>query len=358
MWIDFKELRRQLSFETVLQYYGVTIDRKGDQHHGPCPLPNHGAENDSPSFSANLARGVFQCFACKGRGNILDFAILMERERIGDGQALRRVARKIIKELRLTPAGRPQGSEERAGQDGPATSPTTAVVAESTDAATMDGTDRKGGLPVVVNGRLDFELKGLDSGHPFFGENGIHRETISLFGLGFCERGLLKDRIAIPLHDPDGALVGYAGLLANEAQVTSDNPRFRFPGRRERNGKLFEFRKSLFLYNGNRIAVPCDDLIVTEGFESVWWLKQNGLSRSVAVMGSDCSARQAELIVSALPPTGRAWALSDEGEYGRRFAMSMLVQVSPHRFVRWAKLAAGVKPSRLTGEELKALFAL
>jgi hypothetical protein len=28
------------------------------------------------------------------------------------------------------------------------------------------------------------------------------------FGLGFCSRGLLKDRVAIPLHDATGALVG------------------------------------------------------------------------------------------------------------------------------------------------------
>ena len=54
--------------------------------------------------------------------------------------------------------------------------------------------------------------------------------------------------------------------------ITEDNPRYRFPGKRERDGKLFEFRKTLFLYNGFRIKAPVDDLIVVEGFTGVWWL--------------------------------------------------------------------------------------
>ena len=33
-WIDFKELRSKLNFETILQHYGVEVKRKGEQHHG------------------------------------------------------------------------------------------------------------------------------------------------------------------------------------------------------------------------------------------------------------------------------------------------------------------------------------
>ena len=40
-WIDFKELRSQLDFAQVLEFYGVKVKRKGDQHMGYCPLPNH-----------------------------------------------------------------------------------------------------------------------------------------------------------------------------------------------------------------------------------------------------------------------------------------------------------------------------
>lgn len=93
----------------------------------------------------------------------------------------------------------------------------------------------------------------------------------------------------------------------DDEAITEDNPRYRFPGERERDGKVFEFRKTLFLYNGFRFKTPLDDLIVVEGFTSMWWLFQNGLPHTVATMGADCSERQAALIVSLVKPMGRVW---------------------------------------------------
>ena len=61
---------------------------------------------------------------------------------------------------------------------------------------------------------------------------------------------------------------------------------------------------TLFLYNGYPIKAPVDNLIVVEGFTGVWWLVQNKLPNVVATMGTDCSERQAELIVSLVKPNG------------------------------------------------------
>src|ERR1041384_6246442 len=94
-WIDFKALRAKLDFEQVLRLYGVEVKRKGKQHHGFCPLPNHSGKRNSPSFSANLERGIFQCFGCGSKGNVLEFAGLMEKVDLKDGAALREVAVKL-----------------------------------------------------------------------------------------------------------------------------------------------------------------------------------------------------------------------------------------------------------------------
>jgi DNA primase len=67
-------------------------------------------------------------------------------------------------------------------------------------------------LPVVINAPLDFELKGLDAEHPYLLNRGFTPETMEHFGLGFCSRGLLKGRLAIPLQDHCGQIIGYAGL--------------------------------------------------------------------------------------------------------------------------------------------------
>src|SRR5258708_3910266 len=140
-WIDFKRLRESLDFEAVLRHYGVEIKRKGDQHHGFCPLPNHEGQKNSPSFSANLKRGIFHCFGCGAKGNVLEFAAMMENAASGDGGAFRTVAlqllRKFCPHLGTGPNQAVNSAERKPEKTGPTK-----------------------GLPIVVNAPLDFELKG------------------------------------------------------------------------------------------------------------------------------------------------------------------------------------------------------
>jgi DNA primase len=335
-WINFKELRARLDFEQVLRHYSVEVKRKGKQHHGYCPLPNHNGKKNSPSFSANLEKGIFQCFGCGAKGNALEFAAMMEKVDPKDGTALREVALELQKRVcpEIENAPKPKAAQ---------VPPKTEALKER---------------PTVVNVPLDFELKGLDAKHPYLLNRKFTQETIDHFGLGFCSRGMLKDRVAIPLHDHDGKLIGYAGRVVDDSAITEDNPRYRFPGQRERDGKVFEFKKTLFLYNGFRFKTPLDDLIVVEGFASVWWLFQNSVAHTVATMGADCSERQAGLIVSLVKPMGRVWMMPDGNEAGERCALAILRQVSPHRFVRWVKLADGKQPTDFSGEQLKASFCM
>jgi DNA primase len=336
-WIDFKALRSKLDFEQVLRHYGVEVKRKGNQHHGFCPLPNHNGKKNSPSFSANLERGIFQCFGCGAKGNVLEFAALMSKVDPKDGVALHKIAAELQK--RFCP------------ELGDASPETGKVVPKK-----PEKTKPKDERPVVVNAPLDFELKGLNAEHPYLLSRGFTPETIQHFGLGFCSRGMLKDRVAIPLHDHGGKLVGYAGRVVDDNAISEDNPRYRFPGTRERDGMVYEFRKTLFLYNGFHIKAPVDDLIVVESFTSVWWLYQNDLPNTVATMGSDCSEKQAELIVSLVKPGGHAWMLTDGDPAGDRHARSHFAKVSLHRFVRWVKMADGKQPTDLSGEQLKISF--
>jgi DNA primase len=336
-WIDFKALRLQLSFDQVLPHYGVEVKRKGTQHHGFCPLPNHNGKKNSPSFSASLEKGIFQCFGCGAKGNLLEFAAMMENVNVEDGAAFRAVAIELQKKFcpELATVAKPKAVEQPHPK---------AELAK--------------GLATLVNIPLDFELKGLDATHPYLFERGFTQETIDHFGLGFCSRGMLKDRIAISLHNHDGRLIGYAGRVVDNSAINADNPRYRFPSERKRDGKSFEFRKTLFLYNGFRFKTPLDDLIVVEGFASTWWLFQNGLPHTVATMGADCSDRQAGLIVSLVKPDGRVWIMPDGNAAGERCAQTLIAKVSPHRFVRWLKLANDRQPTDLSREQLKNNFTL
>jgi DNA primase len=189
-WISFREIRKNLSFEAVLVFYGVTVKKqRGNRHVGFCPLPTHTGKRRSPSFSAKLDIGVFQCFGCKAHGTILHFAALMERLNPEDPKDLRKVAIKLRDEFLPHLTASPK--KQKVNKEPPALFETASVKPQ-----------------VLVNPPLDFELKDLDYEHPYLPGRGFRPETIRQFGLGFCNRGLMKGRVVIPLHDTDGRLVG------------------------------------------------------------------------------------------------------------------------------------------------------
>jgi len=339
-WINFKDLRANLKAEEVLRLYEVAPNRKGDQHHSPCPLPSHTGNNNTPSFSVNLERGIFQCFGCKAKGNMLEFAALMEGVDPADGNALRKVAIKLQKEF--FSGGQKTHTTARAPIKEAAAAPSAPKPVES---------------KVIVNAPLDFDLKGLEGSHPDLSGRGYTSQTIAYFGVGFCSRGLLKDRIAIPLHDDEGKLIGYAGRVADERNADAENPCYLYPTKRERNGTVLDFDRSLFLYNGSRIKPRCTDLVVVQDFPAVWWLTQHGYPTVVAVMGDRCSPRQIELIVGLVRPGGWVWVMCDGNENGDRLALLLLFHISLLRPVRRVDCGRGKRPTDLTADELKNGFA-
>ncbi len=210
-------------------------------------------------------------------------------------------------------------------------------------------------MSVVVNAPLDFMLKDLDPKHPYLRDRGFQPDTIEYFGLGFCARGLMQGRVAIPIHDVADNLVGYAGRLVSDAAVDEEHPKYLFPAPRERGNRRMEFHKSELLYNANRLFWPMADIVVVEGFPSVWWLTQWGWPDVVSVMGSTVSHAQAGIILSALIPDGRVWILTDGDPGGEGCAKAALALLAPHRFCRWMKLKAG-QPTDLTPGDLEELL--
>jgi DNA primase len=325
-WVNFKELREKLDVREVLRHYGVEVKAGNrEQHHGRCPLPTHQGQRRQQSFSAHLERGIWKCFGCGAQGNILDFACRMEKLDSTNPDNIRKTA--------LILAGRYGiiSQKPAAGEKKPP-APTN--------------------MPTVVNAPLDFKLKNLDPEHAYLLGRGFTRDTIARFELGFCSRGLMKDRIAIPLRDSQGTLVGYAGRVVDDGAITEDNPKYRFPSVREHGGKRYEFSKGLLLYNADTIATPADELVIVEGFAATWWLVQHGFAHTVALMSATCSPEQAALIVGMVPRRGKILIVPDGDQAGRYCAESLLKQLSPYRTVRWPELTGGRKPQRCSGDEL------
>jgi hypothetical protein len=281
-----------------------------------------------------------------GKGNVLDFVLLLQGSDPNDSAALRKVALELQARFLTNDLSR-----QNVKRDG-----STVQKASTPNIDAQQKPVEGSARPVIVNAPLDFTLKALDSEHPYLKKRGFTSETISHFGLGYCSRGLMQGRIVIPLHDSQGRLIGYAGRLVEDTKVSDESPKYLFPGERERNGVVHGFKKSLFLYNGHRITTPVKDLIVVEGFASVWWLWQHGYHNVLALMGSSCSREQAELVANLVTDDGHVWGFPDGDDSGDRCVESLFTQLAQYRFVRWVALKDGQQPTDCSVNELAFLF--
>ena len=145
--------------------------------------------------------------------------------------------------------------------------------------------------------------------HPYLAERGLTLETIVDFGVGFCAKGMMADRIAIPIHNAEGEVVAYAGRFPGEPP-DEDTPKYKLPQ---------GFRKSLELFNIDRaIKEPADKpLVIVEGFFDCMKLHQFGCRKVVALMGSTMSAAQEELIRRHTDSNSHVIVMLDEDEAGK-----------------------------------------
>jgi len=76
--IDYRRLRAEISMHQVLELIDFQASsRRGDQLRGRCPLPACQG-TAGRTFSVNVARGIFRCFACRTGGNQLDLWALAQ----------------------------------------------------------------------------------------------------------------------------------------------------------------------------------------------------------------------------------------------------------------------------------------
>lgn len=324
-WIDFKALRRDLSFERVLSHYNVQLhvrtSGKGRQHNGLCPFQTCKGTSKKRTFSANLDRGIFQCFKCRQSGNVLDFIAIQEGFDPSNAGDLRKAAEKA-KAMFI-------------GTELPEEKPVTPAVAEASSEAAVE---------TVVNAPLDFELQSLDPDHPWFRERGLCPETVAHFGLGYCPRGWLKGRIAIPLRNGEGKLIGYAGRLLEDVTASAENPLYAFPKTRIHNGATYEFRISEIVYNIHELQAPTKRILVTPFLDTVWSLWQHGQTDAVSIMGSVCYPTQMKIFIDAVQSDGVVWIVSEEHDFPHQSIAELTYQIALHRKVRWCSMETIMRP--------------
>src|SRR5215218_4274796 len=107
--IDFEDLKARADFRAALLHYGLTLVGQGDQAKVLCPFH----DDERPSCSVNLTKGLWHCFSCHTSGNVLDFVHRMET-RDGATVSLRQAGLRLaeISGLNLGDGNGVQGRQE------------------------------------------------------------------------------------------------------------------------------------------------------------------------------------------------------------------------------------------------------
>lgn len=316
-WVTFKDIKEKVSIEEILNHYNLIegLKRKGNELIGYCPIHDKNHYNKN-SFSVNTEKNIWHCFSCGAGGNILDFVAFMEDVDIRQAGLLIKKWFKIDsqKDEKMAKKER-EGKKEEVNEE--------------------------------LNKPLTFELKNLDSNHPYLKERGLKKETIKEFGLGYCKRGLLKGRIAIPIHNEKEELVAYAGRYPEDP--LEEESKYIFPS---------NFKKSHLIFNLNRVKDNDKEkeLILVEGFFDVFNLWQAGVENVVALMGTTLTEEQVKLIVRYLGKEGRITLIFDSDEAGKKEGKEVAEKLIEKVYIKIIRLKDGIDLDSLSKKEINNLI--
>ena len=333
-FVDFRAVKAAITMEQLLGHYNILdqFKRTGDSLNGPCPI--HKGSNPT-QFRVSTTKNIWNCFSdCEHGGNTLDFICKMEK------CSVHAAALKAIEWFNLDPEAM-AASDSKAEPAEPKT-PAPAAKPTARPAAALKAAPESN----APNTPLKFRLDKLERSHPYLTEQrGLTPETIVDFGVGYCNKGMMEGRIAIPIHNVKGEVVAYAGRFVGEP--SEDTPKYKLPP---------GFRKSQELFNIDRAAKqPADGpLVIVEGFFDAMRLHQHGCYKVVALMGSTLSSAQEELIRQHTTSQSHVIVMLDENEAGKAGREDIACRLSKFCFVRVHQFAKpDMEPEHLTAEEVQ-----
>jgi len=89
MKVDFEAIKAATDMVSVMAGYGVKFKKAGRDYVALCPFHSE----RTPSFHVTPARGLFHCFGCEAKGNVIQFVAL--KEGVSEREAAIRLLRKV-----------------------------------------------------------------------------------------------------------------------------------------------------------------------------------------------------------------------------------------------------------------------
>ncbi len=190
--------------------------------------------------------------------------------------------------------------------------------------------------PTPVKLKLQFR-------HPYLEKRNIYESIARFFQMGFCNSGMMKQMIAIPICDLDRNTVSYFGRAIDDHLL----PKYLFPK---------NFRKSYYLFNiQNIIPVGPKPVFIVEGFFDCIHICSPGFA-AVALMGTTISTQQLTL----LKQIDRSYILMLDGDQAGQITMTRGKNLleKEHISCRCIYLDKSQQPEMLSQDELQNFASL
>ena len=128
----------------------------------------------------------------------------------------------------------------------------------------------------------------LQPDHPSVLALGLSPETAQMFGAGFAPKGIMRGRLAIPLHDVNGLLLAYCGRA-----VGAESPALTFP-----NG----FNPAEVIFNAHNLHEG--PLVLLSDPLQVLRAAEGGVENAVAFLTGSIAPQQLEMLASLMDQKG------------------------------------------------------
>lgn len=286
---DIGRVRSDSDIVAIVGQY-TQLRRVGRRFTGLCPFHSE----KTPSFSVNAEEGLYYCFGCGQKGDVITF--VREKEQLDFVGAVEWLANRATITLRYTDADQGENRRRKAKLQaavGEAVAWYHQRLLSADDAAAARAYLRHRGYDgdLVRSFRIGWAPDGWDE---LARSLKLSNSELSDSGLGFVNRrGRQQDafrrRIMFPVFDPQGEPVGFGGRILPD----DEGPKYK------NSSESTIYAKSRLLYGLNwakASIVEHDQAIVCEGYTDVIAFFQAGMGRAVATCGTALTEDHVKLL--------------------------------------------------------------
>lgn len=239
-FVDFAAIKQAVPIEKGAQLLGLELTQHKDQLRGPCPACGSGGKR---ALVITPAKRAFYCFAGHTGGDVISLVAHIRGNGMKEAASFLDEGQGRGTSVSSSPEERVRGGERAQGAISP--------------------------------------LTYLQPEHHLVQEAGLLPETCAAFGAGYAPKGIMRGRLAIPIHDSgSGGLVAYAGYC-----LKGEGPDWLFP-------KGFDPEAHIFHHPASALERPW---LMSDPVE-VLHAYQNGIEDGIAFLTEQATPEQFEML--------------------------------------------------------------